>query len=624
MLHCRSFLLATLVAASVPAQGVNCALIGTFNNHGPFNDVWGYTAPNGDEYALLGATTGTVVVDISNPTTPIERGWFPWASSTWRDIRTFGHFAYVVTEATAGFQIIDLSNPNSPTLIGTFGTSISTHAHNVCIDEGAGRLYLVGTNVGVPAWDLNPNPANPTYIGVASTVGFHDLCVENGYAYASHISGGVLRIMDLATPLPHTILSNSPTPNNFTHNAWPNAAGNLIVTTDEQTGGVIKMFDITNKSQPIPLGQFTPNTGAVPHNAYIVGNKVHVSWYTEGYRCIDISDPNNPIEIASYDTWPGSTGGFNGCWGCYPFLPSGNILASDRTTGLYVVRPGAATFTNYGQGCVGSGAPPCPERNASGGTLTGNTNQYEYTYEVPSTGSLQVTSFDIYTNSTSGPITRPAYIYAGTGSGPALTPLASTSITVNTTPGFYTATFASPVTVNGTFYVGYQNATDGAISNLVTGASGIGHYRTPITGTWLQSGLVSRPSWRVTCSGNATVVPVLGNAGVPALNTTYNVTLSDALTNALAVCVTGLSDTAYSGGTLPAVLPGAPSCNLYAADQLLQLFITSNSGTASAPFSIPASSANIGLNIYHQWAVVDGVNALGIVVSDAGRATIDL
>ena len=63
MLNCRSMLLATLMAAPLSAQGVNCALIGTFNNHGPFNDVWGYTAPNGDEYALLGATTGTVVVD---------------------------------------------------------------------------------------------------------------------------------------------------------------------------------------------------------------------------------------------------------------------------------------------------------------------------------------------------------------------------------------------------------------------------------------------------------------------------------------------------------------------------------------------------------------------------------
>ena len=98
-----------LLAAVVDAQGVNCALLGTFNNHGPFNDIWGYTAPNGDEYALLCTTTGTVVVDVTNPGLPIERGFFPFGSSTWRDCRTFGSYAYVVTEATSGFQIIDLS-----------------------------------------------------------------------------------------------------------------------------------------------------------------------------------------------------------------------------------------------------------------------------------------------------------------------------------------------------------------------------------------------------------------------------------------------------------------------------------------------------------------------------------
>ncbi|MCA8951739.1 MAG: choice-of-anchor B family protein [Planctomycetes bacterium] len=335
--------LAAAVTASLSAQGVNCALLSNFNVHGPFNDVWGYTAPNGDEYALLGSTTGTVVVDISNPGTPVERGWFPWASSTWRDIRTYGSYAYVVTEATAGFQILDLSNPNSPTQVGIFGTANSGNAHNVCIDVGAGRLYLVGCNTGTVAYDLTANPANPTFLGYALPGGsanyFHDLCVENGYAYGAMIYNGVLRIMDASAPLPWTALSNSPTPGSFTHNCWPNAAGTLCVTTDEVSGGVVKFFDITNKNSPQPRGQFTPNATTIPHNAYLIGDLCHVSWYSLGYRCIDVSDPNNPVEVASYDTYPGTTSSYDGAWGCYPFLPSGNVLISDRSTGLYVVKP---------------------------------------------------------------------------------------------------------------------------------------------------------------------------------------------------------------------------------------------------------------------------------------------
>ncbi|MCA8949743.1 MAG: choice-of-anchor B family protein, partial [Planctomycetes bacterium] len=331
------------LAATLAAQGVNCNLIGTFSAHGPFNDVWGYTAPNGDEYALLCTTTGLVVVDITTPSTPVERGWFPWSSSSWRDCRTFGHYAYVVTEATAGFQIIDLQNPNSPTQVGMFGTANSNNAHNVCIDVAAGRLYLVGCNTGTPVYDLNANPANPTFLGYALGSGnsnyFHDLCVENGYAYGSMIYNGVLRIMNASNTLPWSALSNAGTPGNFTHNAWPNAAGTVCVTTDEISGGVVKFFDITNKNAPVPLGQYTPNSVTIPHNAFIVGDLCHVSWYSLGYVCIDISDPNNPIEVASYDTYNGTTNSYDGCWGCYPFLPSGNILASDRTSGLFIVKP---------------------------------------------------------------------------------------------------------------------------------------------------------------------------------------------------------------------------------------------------------------------------------------------
>lgn len=625
----KAFLLATTLVASLSAQGTNCVLLGTFNQHGPFNDIWGYTAPNGDEYALLCSTTGTTVIDVTNPATPIETGFFPFGSSTWRDCRTYGTYAYVVTEATSGFQIIDLSNPNSPSVVGTFGTSVTSNAHNVCIDEGTGTLYLVGTGVGTPAWDLNTNPANPTYIGIAATGGggsngyFHDLCVENGYGYGSAIYAGVLRILDMST-FPPAAVSNSPTPGSFTHNAWPNAAGTLCVTTDEVAGGVIKLFDISNKANPIPLGQFTPNTNSIPHNAFIIGDKVHCSWYTEGYRCIDISNPSNPVEVASYDTWPGASGGFNGCWGCYPFLPSGNILVSDRSTGLYIVRPSSASFTSYGQGCPGSATAPCPELNGAGGTLSNNTNQYEYTYEVPSTGSLQVNSFDIYTNSQSGSITRPAHIYAQSGNGPSSTPLATTTITVGTSPGFYTATFASPVTVNGTFYVGYENSPSGVISNLNSGASGVGHYRTAVTGNWSQSGLVDFPSWRVSCSGGTgNLTPVIGNVGLPIVNSSYDVTLSDAIPTTFAVMIVGLSDTVYNGGALPIPLLGAPGCSVYAAPTVLTTHITSATGTASETFNIPTSPANIGLSLYHQWAVLDAVNSVGIIVSNAGRATID-
>ena len=102
-------------------------------------------------------------------------------------------------------------------------------------------------------------------------------------------------------------------------------------------------------------------------------------------------------------------------------------------------------------------------------------------------------SFEIFTQSNSGTITRPAHIYAASGGGPSNTPLATTTITVGATPGFYTATFPTPVAVSGTFYIGYENSPGGVISNLNAGATGTGYYRTAVTGNWNQTGIVDRP-----------------------------------------------------------------------------------------------------------------------------------
>ena len=39
------------------------------------------------------------------------------------------------------------------------------------------------------------------------------------------------------------------------------------------------------------------------------------------------------IQVTYYDSYSGSGNGFDGCWGTYPYLPSGNIISSDINSG---------------------------------------------------------------------------------------------------------------------------------------------------------------------------------------------------------------------------------------------------------------------------------------------------
>ena len=73
----------------------------------------------------------------------------------------------------------------------------------------------------------------------------------------------------------------------------------------------------------------------------------------KAYRFFDISNPASPFKVAYYDTHPGNTdyNGFFGCWGTYPYLPSGTILASDDLNGLFVMQfagPVPVEFSHFG------------------------------------------------------------------------------------------------------------------------------------------------------------------------------------------------------------------------------------------------------------------------------------
>ncbi len=67
------------------------------------NDIWGWTDPeNGDEYAIVGLTTGNSFVRITDPTQPEVLAWLPTPPgtkpSTWGDIAVVNDAAYIVSE----------------------------------------------------------------------------------------------------------------------------------------------------------------------------------------------------------------------------------------------------------------------------------------------------------------------------------------------------------------------------------------------------------------------------------------------------------------------------------------------------------------------------------------------
>jgi choice-of-anchor B domain-containing protein len=155
---------------------------------------------------LVGASKGPVIVDVTNPDVPVQIVQIPGPDNFWKEIKTYSHYAYVVSEGGQGVQIVDLSALPSANLPKKFYTGdgailnqLNT-IHALHIDLAKGFLYAYGSNLfngGTVILDLN-DPWNPTYVGNFEQLGYiHDGYVDNDTLYAGHINAGIFSIVDM-------------------------------------------------------------------------------------------------------------------------------------------------------------------------------------------------------------------------------------------------------------------------------------------------------------------------------------------------------------------------------------------------------------------------------------------
>ena len=241
--------------------------------------------------------------------------------------------------------------------------ALTVQAHTVFVEAERKRMYIPqnSTKVGFSAMDIFSlnNPENPTKLaslqvplnglGEAQFSKVHEMYSRNDTVYLSCYENG-LYMMDLTNLNAQKLLgviANYPQ-RGTNHSSWLNAKGNMIMFTDENQGSPIKIFDISDIGNPKQIVYFNSHPNALPHNAYWKENMAVVSAYEDGVYIFDITNLNNPKVHAFYDTYPlnadGVYSGFHGCWGVWPYLPSGNIIASDISEGLFVMKP------NYGVG----------------------------------------------------------------------------------------------------------------------------------------------------------------------------------------------------------------------------------------------------------------------------------
>lgn len=337
------------------------------------------------EYALMGRSNGTAIIDVTNPTNPQYVANVPIASGSvateWREPKVYGNYAYIGVDGTSHpIQVVDLTQVRSYvgstlTLAASSFRGIGntlTKAHTLAINPDTGYLYAARTNKysgGVMAIDVR-NPANPVEVGGFSGDGLtHEtqVVIYNGpdtqyrgreIAFNSNAKSSpsidTFSIVDLTNKASPTRLSSKTYTNaRWIHQGWLTEDHRYFIQNDEsdEAGGVTgghtrtHLWDVADLDNPVYRGFYDHATTSVDHNLYVKGDYVYMTNYTTGLRILKLGDlsstnPQNWMEeVAFFDTYPLNDGTtFNGAWNNYPFLPSGNILVSDIDGGLFVLR----------------------------------------------------------------------------------------------------------------------------------------------------------------------------------------------------------------------------------------------------------------------------------------------
>ncbi len=373
--------------------------LGNSASHG--NDIWGHYDLNDQrEYALMGLTNGISVVEVTNPQQPRVVSFIASQNTIWRDMSTYQYYdaerrrwmayAYISADAASvGTMILDLNElPLKVTHVATDKSDTSAHntyisnvdySTGIALDGRTPYLHLAGSDKQGGAFNSYSlaSPLKPVSVYKHAAVDranyTHDLtslwikdsrreqCVDKNNdcnLLVDYNEDEIILWDNTKSTQPTTLSRNIYQYVSYVHSGWWTEDKKFVSVhdeLDEQRYGLltrVRFFSLDNLRNLELAGEYVGPTAAIDHNGYVRGNRYYFSNYERGVVVLDISDPRNPKEAGFFDTYPISNwASFNGAWGTYPFLPSGNILVSDINSGLYVIRDntaaeqGRATFS---------------------------------------------------------------------------------------------------------------------------------------------------------------------------------------------------------------------------------------------------------------------------------------
>ncbi|HEX7027138.1 MAG TPA: choice-of-anchor B family protein, partial [Gammaproteobacteria bacterium] len=332
------------------------------------SDIWGWVdSVNGDEYAILGLTIGTVFIRITDPLNPEFVGFVrtPTTASDWHDVKVINDHALIVSEAAGhGLQVFDLTRLAALTEPTELSADIRYtqfgNAHNVAVNTDTGYAYVAGSNTcagGLHMVDVS-DPKAPAFAGCYSGDGYtHDVqcvvyagpdAVYTGREICFASNEDTLTVVDVTDKgSPQLLARRTYNGAAYAHQGWlseDHAHFFLGDEMDEWTDGHntrTYIWNVSDLDNPQQTHAYTATTRASDHNMYVLEDHVYQANYLAGVRILRTGNLalGELAEVAYFDTVPAINAlDFAGVWSVFPYFASGVIVTANTNGEFFVLR----------------------------------------------------------------------------------------------------------------------------------------------------------------------------------------------------------------------------------------------------------------------------------------------
>jgi hypothetical protein len=242
-----------------------------------------------DDLAYVCGGARLALVDVSEPESPVEVGWFaPDMAPICMGVAVAGHYAYLTY--LSGLSVIDVADPSAPKQVGQLHL---TGASGVIV---IGGYVYVAAHSNVVVFDVS-DPAQPVQVALIPCGYAERLCAQGTLAVVADI-GSAVRILDVsnpAAPVEIAVYNNGP----FVQDAA--ISGNYVYVACEYEGLLI--LDVSNPAAPVQVGRWY-RPGATVECVAVLGDYAFTLGSADVLRVFDVSDRAAPAVAAEVDMSP--------------------------------------------------------------------------------------------------------------------------------------------------------------------------------------------------------------------------------------------------------------------------------------------------------------------------------